>query len=45
MDTLQTEIEAISSQIEALQRERQQISIAVTAPVGDSPQEFDLSGK
>ena len=40
MDKLQTEIEAISSQIEALQRERQQISIAVTAPVGDSPQEI-----
>jgi chromosome segregation ATPase len=40
VDKLQTDIEAISSQIEALQRERQQISIAVTAPVGDSPQEI-----
>lgn len=38
MDRLQADIEAICSQIEALRRERQQISIAAAAPVGDSPQ-------
>jgi DNA repair exonuclease SbcCD ATPase subunit len=38
VDRLQAEIEAICSQIEALRRERQQISIAAAAPVGDSPQ-------
>lgn len=38
MDRLQADIEAICSQIEALRRERQQISIATAAPVGDSPQ-------
>lgn len=38
MDRLQADIEAIFSQIEALRRERQQISIAAAAPVGDSPQ-------
>ncbi|WP_341733742.1 hypothetical protein [Microcoleus sp. EPA2] len=38
MDKLQAEIEAICSQIETLRRERQQISIAAIAPVGDSPQ-------
>ncbi|MEG4318750.1 MULTISPECIES: hypothetical protein [unclassified Microcoleus] len=38
MDKLQTDIEAICSQIEALRRERQQLSIGAAAPVGDSPQ-------
>lgn len=38
MDRLQADIEAICSQIEALRRERQQISIAPNAPAGDSPQ-------
>ncbi len=38
MDKLQAEIEAICSQIQTLRRERQQISIAAIAPVGDSPQ-------
>jgi chromosome segregation ATPase len=38
VDRLQADIEAICSQIEALRRERQQISIAAAAPVGDSPQ-------
>lgn len=38
MDRLQADIEAICSQIEALRRERQQISIAAAAPIGDSPQ-------
>ncbi|MGB8686290.1 MAG: hypothetical protein WCD53_02970 [Microcoleus sp.] len=38
MDRFQADIEAICSQIEALRRERQQISIAAAAPVGDSPQ-------
>ncbi len=38
MDRLQADIEAICSQIEALRGERQQISIAAAAPVGDSPQ-------
>ena len=38
MDKLQTDIEAICSEIEALRRERQQISIGAAAPVGDSPQ-------
>lgn len=38
MDKLQTHIEAICSQIEALRRERQQISVAPIAPADDSPQ-------
>ena len=38
MDKLQTDIKAISSQIEALRRERQQLSIGAAAPLGDSPQ-------
>ncbi|MDQ2100509.1 MAG: hypothetical protein QQW96_23040 [Tychonema bourrellyi B0820] len=38
MDRLQTDIEAICSQIEALRRERQQISVAAATPIGDSPQ-------
>jgi chromosome segregation ATPase len=38
VDRLQADIEAICSQIEALRRERQQISIAAVAPIGDSPQ-------
>ena len=38
MDRLQADIEAICSQIEALRRERQQISIAAATPIGDSPQ-------
>ena len=38
MDKLQTDIEAICSQIEALRRERQQLSIDAIAPAGDSPQ-------
>lgn len=38
MDKLQTDIEAICSQIEALHRERQQISIGAAVPAGDSPQ-------
>ncbi|HAT13197.1 MAG: hypothetical protein U7126_17300 [Microcoleus sp.] len=38
MDRFQADIEAICSQIETLRRERQQISIAAAAPVGDSPQ-------
>ncbi|MEG4804544.1 hypothetical protein QUB63_27420 [Microcoleus sp. ARI1-B5] len=38
MDKLQTDIEAICSEIEALRRERQQLSIGAAAPVGDSPQ-------
>ena len=38
MDKLQTDIEAIYSQIEELRRERQQLSNAAIAPAGDSPQ-------
>jgi len=38
VDKLQTDIEAIRSQIEALRRERQQISIGAAVPAGDSPQ-------
>jgi chromosome segregation ATPase len=38
VDKLQADIQAISSQIDALRRERQQISIAAAAPIGDSPQ-------
>jgi chromosome segregation ATPase len=38
VDKLQTDIEAICSQIEALRRERQQLSTASIAPAGDSPQ-------
>lgn len=38
MDKLQTDIEAIYSQIEELRLERQQISIADAVPAGDSPQ-------
>ncbi len=38
MDRLQADIEAFCSQIESLRRERQQISVAAAAPVGDSPQ-------
>ena len=38
MDKLETYIEAICSQIEALRRERQQLSIGAATPVGDSPQ-------
>jgi chromosome segregation ATPase len=38
VDKLQADIQAISSQIDALRRERQQISIAAAAPAGDSPQ-------
>jgi chromosome segregation ATPase len=38
VDRLQADIEAICSQIEALRRERQQISIAAATPIGDSPQ-------
>ncbi|MBE9120746.1 MULTISPECIES: hypothetical protein [Microcoleaceae] len=38
MDKLQTDIEAICSQIEALRRERQQLSIGAAVPAGDSPQ-------
>ena len=38
MDRLQADIEAICSQIEALRRERQQISIAAATPISDSPQ-------
>lgn len=38
MDRIQTDIEAICSQIEALRRERQQISVAAATPIGDSPQ-------
>ena len=38
MDKLETDIEAICSEIEALRRERQQLSIGAAAPVGDSPQ-------
>ena len=38
MDKLQTDIEAIYSQIEELRRERQQLSIADVVPAGDSPQ-------
>ena len=38
MDKLQTDIKAICSEIEALRRERQQLSIGAAAPVGDSPQ-------
>jgi chromosome segregation ATPase len=38
VDRFQADIEAICSQIETLRRERQQISIAAAAPVGDSPQ-------
>jgi chromosome segregation ATPase len=38
VDKLQTDIKAISSQIEALRRERQQLSIGAAAPLGDSPQ-------
>lgn len=40
MDQLQAEIDAISLQIEALQREREQLSIGTAAPEGDSPQEI-----
>ncbi|MGL5063897.1 MAG: hypothetical protein ACRC62_28250 [Microcoleus sp.] len=38
MDKLQAEIDAICLQIEALQREREQLSIGVAVPEGDSPQ-------
>ncbi|MEO6862536.1 MAG: hypothetical protein ABI180_13560 [Microcoleus sp.] len=38
MDKLQTDIEAICTQIEALRRERQQLSIGAATPLGDSPQ-------
>ncbi|MEG3896707.1 MULTISPECIES: hypothetical protein [unclassified Microcoleus] len=38
MDKLETDIEAICSEIEALRRERQQLSIGAAAPVSDSPQ-------
>jgi len=38
VDKLQTDIKAICSEIEALRRERQQLSIGAAAPVGDSPQ-------
>lgn len=38
MDKLQTDIKAICSQIEALRRERQQLSTGAIAPAGDSPQ-------
>ena len=38
MDKLETYIEAICSEIEALRRERQQLSIGAATPVGDSPQ-------
>ncbi|MEG4421715.1 hypothetical protein QUA70_24470 [Microcoleus sp. LAD1_D5] len=38
MDKLQTDIEAIYSQIEELRLERQQLSIADVVPAGDSPQ-------
>ncbi|MEG4958833.1 MULTISPECIES: hypothetical protein [unclassified Microcoleus] len=37
MDKLQTDIEAIYSQIEELRRERQQLSNTAIAPAGDSP--------
>ena len=40
MDKLQAEIDAICSQIEALQREREQLSIGAAAPEGSSPQEI-----
>jgi chromosome segregation ATPase len=38
VDKLQTDIEAIYSQIEELRRERQQLSNAAITPAGDSPQ-------
>ena len=38
MEKLQTDIEAICFQIEALRRERQQLSTAPIAPTDDSPQ-------
>ena len=38
MDKLQTDIEAIYSQIEELRLERQQLTIADAVPAGDSPQ-------
>ncbi len=38
MDKLETDIEGICSEIEALRRERQQLSIGAATPVGDSPQ-------
>lgn len=38
MDKLQAEIDAISSQIEALQQEREQLSIGAASPDGSSPQ-------
>ncbi|MBE9094087.1 hypothetical protein [Tychonema sp. LEGE 07203] len=38
MDKLQTDIEAICSQIEALRLERQQLSIGAADPASDSPQ-------
>jgi hypothetical protein len=38
VDKLQTDIEAIYSQIEELRLERQQLSIADVVPAGDSPQ-------
>ena len=38
MDKLETDIQAICSEIEALRRERQQLSIGAATPVGDSPQ-------
>ncbi|MEG4584452.1 hypothetical protein QUA54_04260 [Microcoleus sp. MOSTC5] len=38
MDKLQTDIEAIYSQIEELRRERQQLSNTAIVPAGDSPQ-------
>jgi len=38
MDKLQAEIDAICVQIEALQREREQLSIGAAAPDGSSPQ-------
>ncbi len=37
MDKLQTDIEAIYSQIEELRRERQQLSNTAIVPAGDSP--------
>jgi chromosome segregation ATPase len=38
VDKLETDIEGICSEIEALRRERQQLSIGAATPVGDSPQ-------
>ena len=38
MDKLETDIQAICSEIEALRRERQQLSVGAATPVGDSPQ-------